>query len=215
MSNVIAAKVVKKAEHAGFQNLNKGERAKKIAKKAATKASEKGKEAVKGTVKRGKESVKRNGERLKKSRFNPGSKFWRAPASYNVRKQHNILVMMWLATVSVWVFAYFASQKLTDSKKMSLQTFVQRGIAINFVFFVLSLLVMADTFAPAIGMFSVLVFLGVLINQQEAVLSGMAAITAGLKPPIGPGNTGAPGTSNKPKPVDNSIGSSNQGTQSA
>lgn len=146
------------------------------AKKAASTAQKTSEKAKTGA----KKAVKSGGKRLQNSKFNPGSKHWRAPVSYSVRKQHNLLIGMWFASSAVYAFAYYNSQDT-----ITIQTFWKRFIAIQFVFFVLSIAVLFDTFARVVGLFSTLVFLGICFTNQKAIIQGFSAITAGIHPPIG------------------------------
>lgn len=181
----------------------KHEAKKKMQKSLAERTKAKAKEKAKDVVVSGKRSARRavtSAKRgAKNSKFNPTSKYWRAPASYSVRKQHSLLVSMWVAFIAIWVFAYFASRG-----QMSGSTFWKRGIAIHFVFMVLSLFVMSETFAPAVGMLSVVVVLAVAMSVQNYLMDGMAAIVLGLNPPIGSNATGKwVGNNGKPLPVSN------------
>lgn len=170
------------------------------------------KKTVSDSVTKGKDKAKSTGKKAVKSFSNSklSPKFMPAPVSYNVRKQHNILIGMWFATTAIYAFSYYnneAAIKANPSvQPITTSTFWKRFIAIQFVFFLLSIAVLFDVIAPAVGLFSILVFLGVLFTNGTAVLEGFKAIASGITPPIGTqgGFKGSSGDFNNPSSAQDS-----------
>lgn len=146
--------------------------AKKVAKHKVEESAKK--KIAKKVAKKAVDAGKKSGKQFMGSKVSP--KMMKAPVSYSVRKQHNILVGMWLATSIVYAFAYYNTDGLT------IQTFFKRMGAIQLVFFVLSILVLFDTFAEVVGMFSILVFLAVIIQNGNAIIKGFSAFTPAGNP---------------------------------
>jgi hypothetical protein len=168
------------AKHAAKKKLiHKGEiaaRAKKSAGDAVTN--------TKDTAKRG---GKKAAKRFSDSKLNP--KFMPAPTSYSVRKQHNILIGMWMACNFVWIFAYYNNEAAIAAnpnvQPITTKLLFTRWVAINFAFFILSVLVLFDTFARVVGSFSILIFVGMVMTNQTAILEGFKTVAKGLPIPVG------------------------------
>ena len=136
---------------------------KKAKSKLRKKVESKGKDAYDGVKVKAKKTVKKNA-----NKFVPHKEH--APMSFSVRKQKNILVGMWFASIIVYTFAF-----LSSNGTITIGTFWKRFITIHFTFLFLSILVLFDTFARAVGIFSVLVFLAILLQpvNSAAIVNGL------------------------------------------
>lgn len=153
---------------------------KTVKKKVAEKAESTAKKKVSEKVKEGtKEAVSRGSRRTKKFVSNNRPKIWKAPHSYEIRKYHNLLIVMW-GLGSLIIASEFLDSK-NDSAKVWKQLF-----AFQMAMFILSWLVLIDVLSKVVAFLSVLLVLAVSIapNRMNNIASYIAGWANKSKPNV-------------------------------
>lgn len=140
---------------------------------AKSKVSEKAKDTAKEAVSRG---TKRTKQFVSKNR----PKMWKAPHSYEVRKYHNLLIVMW-AVGSLIIATEFLDPK-NNSAKVWKQVF-----AFQMTMFILSWLVLIDVFSEVVAYLSVLIVLavGLAPNRMKNIVTYISGWSNKTKPDVG------------------------------
>lgn len=161
-----------------------------------------GKKFIEKTGTHAKKGVKKGVDRVKKH-VSP----MKSPPSYNVRRYHNMLIGVWMGTTIAHALPYFVNQ--TDHVK-----FWKQFWAIQFTFFILSILVMFQKLSKIAAYLGVAILLTTMLMNGTAILKVFAAFGDGLITPKAGNNVTSNTAANNALPTPQAGNNVTSNTQS-